>query len=251
MTDRALPLRGRRALVTGGAKRIGRAVALSLAEAGADVIVHYRASRDAAEATAEDVRRTGRRAWCVQADLGEPAEAARLMARAIDEAGAVDILINNASAFTDDTVMDFTPESLQASVQLHAMAPLTLSRALAAQDIPAGDIVNFLDSRMEDYDRLHTSYHLSKRMLWTITRMLALELAPAIKVNAVAPGLILPPEGKDDSYLARLAHTNPLNRVGSVEGIAAAVRLLVEGDFITGQVIYVDGGRNIRGHVYG
>ncbi len=251
MTDRSLPLKGRRALVTGGAKRIGRAVALSLAKAGADVIVHYRASRDAAEATAEDIRQTGRRAWCIRADLGEPAEADQLMPRAIDAAGAVDILVNNASAFTDDTVMDFTPEDLQASVQLNAMAPLTLSRALAAQDIPAGDIVNFLDSRMEDYDRLHASYHLGKRMLWTITRMLALELAPAIKVNAVAPGLILPPEGKDDSYLADLAHTNPLNRVGSVEGIAAAVRLLVEGDFITGQVIYVDGGRNIRGCVYG
>jgi len=251
MADNALPLKGRRALVTGGAKRIGRAVALSLAEAGADVIVHYRASQDAAEATAEDVRRAARRAWAVQADLGEPAEAGRLMARAIDAAGAIDILVNNASAFTDDTVMDFTPENLHASVQLHAMAPLTLSRAFAAQSIQAGDIVNFLDSRMEDYDRLHASYHLSKRMLWTITRMLALELAPAIKVNAVAPGLILPPEGKDDSYLARLAHSNPLNRVGSVEGVTAALRLLVESDFVTGQVIYVDGGRHIRGGVYG
>lgn len=251
MSERALPLKGRRALVTGGAKRIGRAVALSLAQAGADVIVHYRASRDAAEATAEDVRRAGRRAWSVQADLGDPTEAGQLMARAIDQAGTIDILINNASAFTDDTVMDFTPENLHANVQLHAMAPLTLSRALAAQGIQAGDIVNFLDSRMEDYDHLHASYHLSKRMLWTITRMLALELAPAIKANAVAPGLILPPEGKDDSYLANLAHTNPLNRAGSVEGIAAALRFLVESDFITGQVIYVDGGRNIRGHVYG
>ncbi len=251
MTDNALPLKGRRALVTGGAKRIGRAVALSLAGAGAEVIVHYRASRENAEATAEDIRQAGRRAWCIQADLGEPDQADQLMPRTIDQAGAIDILVNNASAFTDDTVMDFTPENLHANAQLHAMAPLTLSRALAAQQLPAGDIVNFLDSRMEDYDRLHASYHLSKRMLWTITRMLALELAPAIKVNAVAPGLILPPKGKDDSYLADLAHTNPLNRVGSVEGITAALRLLVENDFITGQVIYVDGGRHIRGCTYG
>jgi hypothetical protein len=147
--------------------------------------------------------------------------------------------------------MDFTPQSLLASVQLHAMAPLVLARAFAAQRIPAGDIVNFLDSRMEDYDRRHVSYNLGKRMLWAITRMLALELAPAIKVNAVAPGLILPPEGRDEQYLAGLASTNPLNRVGSVEGVAAAVRLLVESDFITGQVIYVDGGRHIRGCVYG
>ncbi len=251
MTDKPQPLKSRRVLVTGGAKRIGRAVAISLAGAGAEVIVHYRASQEQAEATAENIRQAGGRAWTIQADLGDQAQANQLMPRAIAQAGAIDILVNNASVFNDDTVMNFTPEDLQANVQLHAMAPLTLSRAMAAQQLPAGDIVNFLDSRMEDYDRLHTSYHLSKRMLWTITRMLALELAPAIKVNAVAPGLILPPKGKDDSYLADLAHTNPLNRVGSVEGIAAALRLLIESDFITGQVIYVDGGRHIRGCVYG
>jgi NAD(P)-dependent dehydrogenase (short-subunit alcohol dehydrogenase family) len=252
MSEKSLPLKGRTALVTGAAKRIGRAVALALAEAGADVIVHCRGSRGEAEATASLIRRGGRQAWCVQADLGEPDQAGALLARAAEAAaGPVDILINNASTFTDDTVMDFTPQSLLASVQLHAMAPLVLSRALAAQRIPAGDIVNFLDSRMEDYDRRHASYHLGKRMLWTITRMLATELAPAIKVNAVAPGLILPPKGKDEQYLAGLAHTNPLNRVGSVEGVAAAVLLLVESDFITGQVIHVDGGRHIRGNFYG
>jgi len=250
--DRALPLTGRTALVTGAAKRIGRGVAMALAETGADVIVHYRGSRGEAEATASLIRRAGRQAWCVQADLAEPDQAATLLARAAEAAAApVDILVNNASTFTADTVMDFTPQNLLASVQLHAMAPLVLSRAFAAQQIPAGDIVNFLDSRMEDYDRRHVSYHLGKRMLWTITRMLAMELAPAIKVNAVAPGLILPPEGRDEQYLAGLAHTNPLNRVGSVAGVAAAVKMLVESDFITGQVIYVDGGRHMRGCVYG
>jgi len=251
-SDRALPLKGRTALVTGAAKRIGRAVALALAEAGADVAVHYRGSGDEAEATASLIRQAGRRSWCVQADLADGDQAGMLLARAAKAASApVDILVNNASTFTADTVMDFTPQSLLASVQVHAMAPLILARAFAAQQIPAGDIVNFLDSRMEDYDRHHVSYHLGKRMLWTITRMLAMELAPAIKVNAVAPGLILPPEGRDERYLAGLANTNPLNRVGSVEGVAAAVRLLVESNFITGQVIHVDGGRHIRGHVYG
>ncbi len=251
MTEESLPLKGRRALVTGAGKRIGRAVAISLAGAGAEVIVHYRRSRDEAEATAESIRQAGRRAWCIRADLCDQAEADQLMPRAIDQAGAVDILVNNASVFTEDTVMDLTPESLRANVQLHATAPLILSRALAGQEIPAGDIVNFLDSRMEDYDRLHASYHLSKRMLWTITRMLALELAPKIKVNAVAPGLILPPEGKDETYLAELAHTNPLNRVGSVEGVTSAAKMLIASDFVTGQVIYVDGGRHMRGCVYG
>ena len=252
ISDRALPLKGRTALVTGAARRIGRGVALALAEAGADVVVHYRGSGDEAEATASLIRQAGPRAWCVQADLADGDQAGELLAHAAETAsGPVDILVNSASAFTADTVMDFTPQSLLASVQLHAMAPLALARAFAAQRIPAGDIVNFLDGRMEDYDRRHVSYHLGKRMLWTITRMLAMELAPAIKVNAVAPGLILPPEGRDEQYLAGLAYTNPLNRVGSVAGVAAAVRMLVESDFITGQVIYIDGGRHIRGCVYG
>ena len=163
----------------------------------------------------------------------------------------MDILVNNASAYPTDTVMDFSPEALLDSVRLHAAAPLVLARAMAARKPEAADVVNLLDSRMEDYDRQHASYHLGKRMLWTLTRMLALELAPAIKVNAVAPGLILPPEGKDETYLASLAHTNPLGRVGSLAEIVAAVRLLVESDFITGQVIYVDGGRHMKGCVYG
>ncbi len=250
--DKSLPLQGRIALVTGAARRIGRGVAVALAQAGADVVAHYRGSGGEAEATASLIRQAGRHAWCVQADLADEGQAGTLLARAAQAAAApVDILVNNASTFTADTVMDFTPQSLLASVQVHAMAPLVLARAFAAQQIPAGDVVNFLDSRMEDYDRHHASYHLGKRMLWTITRMLAMELAPTIKVNAVAPGLILPPEGKDEQYLADLAHTNPLNRVGSVEELASAVRLLVESDFITGQVIYVDGGRHIRGNVYG
>jgi len=244
-------LQNRTALVTGAARRIGRGIAMALAEAGADVVVHYRGSRDDAERTAEEIRRLGRRAWCLCADLADASQAAGLMAEAIAAAGPVSILVNDASSFPSDTIADASCQDIQQSMQVHALSPLVLARGLAGQDLPAGDVVNMLDSRIEDYDRLHASYHLGKRMLFTITRMLALELAPRVKVNAVAPGLVLPPEGKDEGYLASLAHTNPLGRVGSVEAVAAAVRQLVESDFITGQVIYVDGGRHMRGCVYG
>jgi pteridine reductase len=244
-------LQNRTALVTGAGRRIGRGIALELAAAGADVVVHYRRSRDQAEQAAEEIRRLGRRAWCVCADLSDPHEAAGLMAEAVASAGPVSILVNNASSFPSDTIVEATCESILQSVQVHALAPLVLARGLAGQNLPAGDVVNLLDSRVEDYDRLHASYHLGKRMLLTITRMLALELAPRVKVNAVAPGLVLPPEGKDESYLAGLAHTNPLGRVGSVEAVASAARQLVESDFITGQIIYVDGGRHMKGCVYG
>jgi len=246
------PLKGRTALVTGAAKRLGRGVALALAEAGADVVVHYRASRDGAERAAEEIRRLGRRAHCLPADLADERQAGDLLDRATDAVGPVGILVNNASIFPSDTILDATCEAVLDSVRLHALAPLMLSRALAGQKpAPPADVVNLLDSRIHDYDREHVSYHLGKRMLLAVTRMLALELAPAVKVNAVAPGLILPPEGKDEGYLDSLAHTNPLHRVGSVESVASAVRYLVESDFVTGQVIYVDGGRHIRGCVYG
>ena len=125
-----------------------------------------------------------------------------------------------------------------------------IARAFGAQGIE-GVIVNFLDTRIEDYDRKHAAYHLSKRMLYTLTRMMAIEFAPLVRVNAVAPGLILPPPGKDESYLAQLAHTNPLGRYGDPSHIVEAVLFLVRNDFVTGQVVFVDGGRHLKGKMYG
>ncbi len=250
MDSTAPPLLGRTALVTGGAKRLGRAIALRLAEAGADVAIHYHSSADAAADTADAVAALGRRAWALPADLDDPDAAADLFARAAEQAGAIDILVNNASNFPANRVLEFPLESLWENLRLHAASPLMLARALAQQGRP-GDIVNMLDSRVVDYDHAHAAYHLSKRTLLTLTKMLALELAPAIKVNAVAPGLILPPPGQNESYLQQLASTNPLNRHGSPEGIAEAVLFLVRSDFVTGQVLYVDGGRHMKGCVYG
>ena len=243
-------LSGRTALVTGAAKRLGRATALALAGAGADVIVHYRRSAAEAEAAAAEIRGAGRQAWTIAADLADPQQVDSLMQRAIDAAGGVDILINNASIFPQGRLGEVSPGDLQASIQVNATAPLQLCRAFAAGG-RGGDIVNFLDCRIADYDRAHAAYHLSKRMLFDITRMLALELAPDVKVNAVAPGLILPPSGEDEAYLARLAHTNPLHRCGDPEEVARAVVFLVRSRFITGQVIFIDGGRHLKGSVHG
>jgi hypothetical protein len=243
-------LAGRTALVTGAAKRLGRACALALARAGADVIIHYRRSEEEAAAVAEGVREAGRRAWTLQADLADTGEAAELMGRAVEAAGAVDILLNNASAFTDGRITEATAEEILSSVSLHAVAPLLLSRALAAQG-RGGHVVNFLDTRVADYDREHAAYHLGKRMLFTLTRMLALELAPAVAVNAVAPGLILPPPGKDQRFLRDMARTNPMNRHGDADDVVQAVLFFLASPFITGQVIFVDGGRHMKGRVYG
>ena len=244
------PLVGRTALVTGGAKRLGRATALALSGAGADVVVHFNRSAADAASLAEAIRQAGRQAWTVQADLSRPDQAEALLARAVEAAGPIQILINSASIFPADTIMTVGAEELLANIQIHAVAPLMLSRAFAAQAV-AGDIINFLDARITDYDRRHAAYHLSKRMLGTLTRMLALELAPAIAVNAVAPGAILPAVGQDEDDFAKLASTNPLKRLGTPEEIARAVLFLLESRFITGQVIFVDGGRHMKGPVYG
>ena len=243
-------LTGKTALVTGAAKRIGRGTALALAAQGVNVVIHYRASQDEAEAVAAEARDRGIRAWTIQADLQEPMEAEQVLPRAVEAAGPIQILINNASIFAESRITDFTLQDLADNVQVNAVAPLLISRAFVAQGCE-GAIVNFLDTRFIEYDEEHAAYHLSKRMLFTLTRMMALEFAPAIRVNAVAPGLILPPPGKDEAHLQSVASTNPLHRVGTLEGIMDAVLFLLRSEFITGQVIFVDGGYHMKGCVYG
>ncbi|MFP4057027.1 MAG: SDR family oxidoreductase [Candidatus Brocadiia bacterium] len=250
MEAQPFPIAGKTALVTGGARRIGRAVCLALAGEGARLVVHYGTSGDEAEALAASLREDGGQASTVQADLSDPAQAQGLFARAVELAGPIDILVNNAAIFPPSRLPDFSAQELGRNVQINAMAPLQLGRALAAQG-RQGAIVNFLDTRITSYDARHAAYHLSKRMLFTLTRMMALEFAPAVRVNAVAPGVILPPPGQDESYLEGMAETNPLRRIGSPELIADAVLFLLRSGFVTGQVLYVDGGRHMRGMTYG
>jgi pteridine reductase len=250
MKGKSSELSGRTALVTGAGKRLGRAIALALADAGANLIAHFNVSRKAAEDLAAEVRQRGRNAWTIQADLVLPEQAAGLVGKARDLSGGFDILINSASIFPADTLRDATLESIEINQKINALAPLALARQFAAGG-GAGDIINMLDTRAFDADPEHFSYHLSKRTLYTLTRVMAMEFAPKIRVNAVAPGLILPPDGKDESYLKGLAHTNPLQRYGSAEDVCEAVLFLLRSEFVTGQVIFVDGGRHLKGAFYG
>jgi len=242
-------LAGKRALITGAAKRIGKAIATALAQSGVHVVVHYHQSAPEALALCDDVRRLGVSAWAIQGDLMDLAQAERTFREAVAQAGPIDILVNNASIFDRDTLWEATDESIGRNVRLHTTIPLVLSRAFANQG-GSGRIVNLLDTRVAVYDREHASYDLSKSMLLTLTRMLALELAPKVAVNAVAPGSILPPPGYGVDYLTKLTYANPLNRHGDPEDIADAVLFLVRSRFITGQVIYVDGGMHMKGRLY-
>jgi hypothetical protein len=247
----SIDLTGDLALVTGAGRRIGRALALALAEAGCDVVVHYRSSDTAAEETARAVRGRGREAWTVRADLEADGGPDAAFDAARDAAGrAVGILVNNASIFPPGRLPETDPDDVLRNVRVNAMAPMVLARRLAGQ-AACGQVLNLLDTRIADYDAAHAAYHLSKRMLFTLTRMMALEFAPGLRVNAVAPGLILPPPGEDEAYLERMKQTNPLGRTGSPEEVAEAALYLLRAPFVTGQVLFVDGGRHMKGAVYG
>jgi NAD(P)-dependent dehydrogenase (short-subunit alcohol dehydrogenase family) len=240
------PLQGQTALVTGAARRLGRQIALALAEEGVHVVVHYRRSEDEARDLCRELAGRGVRAFPLQADLGNPAESEALLPRAIELAGPLDILINNASIFPPHTLENVTFEAVVENAAVNAWAPFVLSRAFARQGRP-GQIVNLLDAQLTGPNRLHVAYFLSKHTLAVLTRLTALEYAPHITVNAVAPGLILPPPGEDEGHLQRLAEKVPLQRPGRAADVSAAVLFLLKSDFITGQVIYVDGGQHLKG----
>jgi len=262
-------LTARTALVTGAAHRVGQAIAEALAREGADVLVHFGSSRAEAERTVAGLRSLGVQAWALQADLGDPARAEALwgQAEALAGAGRIDILVNSASTFHEDTLAGLTAASLEASLRINALAPLFLARRFAAAGGGAGQgsggpegaprgardrvIVNLLDSRMLGRMRTHVSYQMGKRLLGDFTRLLALELAPAVRVNAVAPGMILPPPGLRPEAQARLATTNLLGRWGEPADVARAVVFLAQNGFITGQVLFVDGGGSVKESLFG
>ena len=244
-------LRGKVALVTGAGKRIGRAIAIALAEEGVHVVVHDRhALFVETKQVCGEVVDCGAKSWQVLADLEKPEEYESLISQALKTAGSLDILINNASLFLPDSIMDVGFGDVTRHLQVNAWVPFVLSRDFSRL-AEHGKIINLLDTRITGYDRTHTGYVLSKRMLSVLTTMCALEFAPEFTVNAVAPGLILPPTGKDENYLDGLAKTVPLRKHGGPEDIADAVVYLLKSDFVTGQTLYVDGGKHLGEEQHG
>ncbi len=242
-----MDIAGRVALVTGGGVRVGRALALGLAGAGADVFVHYHRSSAGAEATAADIRTGGTRAAIGSADLADPAVAPDLVAAATSALGPVSILVNSASGFPTDTLTDVTVEGWRATFDVTLAGPMFLTQAFAAA-LPAdvgGAVVNITDVKTATPYRKHFSYMVAKGGVDTFTRAAALALAPRIRVNAVALGVILPPPGEDQAYVERLAADLPLRRVGGTEPVVGAVLALIENDFVTGEIVRIDGGAHL------
>jgi pteridine reductase len=237
-------LAGKTALVTGAAKRIGNAIAVGLAKQGSNVIVHYDKSEREAEKLRDEIVELGLKSWLVRVDLEDSESCRELIEKSHRLAGGIDVLVNNASVFSASDISNVELERIGVDMFTNAWAPFLLSRYFA-EKTDYGKIINVLDTRVAGYDFNHFSYYLSKRMLEILTESMALKLAPKITVNGVAPGLILPPEGKDYTYLEQKKDTVPLKKYGSPSDIVETVLFLLRSDFVTGQVVYVDGGKHL------
>lgn len=243
-----MDLQGKTAIVTGGAIRIGRALSLALARAGANVVVHYSHSSDEAQRTVDEIQALGRESFPLRADFEKPVEAAKaLFSSAIDRFGGVDILINSAAIFGPETLANTSEADWDRHFAINLQAPFFLCREFAAHHVqgrPAA-IVNIADWRGVRPVVGYLSYALTKSALIMLTRILALELAPDIRVNAVAPGAILAPPGKGEDFMRRKATTIPLQSTGSPGDVASATLYLLQSDFVTGELLYVTGGEHL------
>jgi NAD(P)-dependent dehydrogenase (short-subunit alcohol dehydrogenase family) len=239
-----MELAGRVAIVTGGAVRLGGAISAALAAEGAAVFIHYNSSAGPAEALRDEILAAGGEAAVGSGDLSDPRRAGEIIAEAVDALGPVSVLVNSASGFPADTITDLTVEGWHSTMNLTLGSPLFLTQAFAAQ-LPAdstGAVVNITDIKTMRPYRQHLSYMLAKGGIDTLTRASALALAPNIRVNAVALGVILPPPGEGEEYVNALAATLPLQRAGGAKVVADAVVFLAKNDFITGEIVHLDGG---------
>lgn len=244
-------------LITGGAKRIGRTIALDLAGQGHDIAVHYGTSADAAAEVAGQIRAMGRKAVTVQADLSREAEVAALIPAAAEGlGGALTVLINNASAFEYDTIGDATRDGWDLHMETNLRAPFVLTQRFAAQcpaaahdaagePVAAGAIINLIDQRVRKLTPEFMTYTLSRAALWTMTQTTAQALAPAIRVNAIGPGPTLRGGRQDQEQFASQRAATVLGRGSDPADICEAVRYLLSARAVTGQLICVDGGQHL------
>ena len=226
---------------------MGRAIVLGLADAGADIVLHYGGSAAEARETAADAAARGARVEIVQADLADSEAGAALLAAAAGLA-PIRVLVNSAAAFPEDSLAGVTAEQWARTLAVNLRAPVLVTQAFAAAlpDGAEGAVVNVTDWRTARPYRDHFSYTVAKGGIDTFTLAAAEALAPRIRVNGVALGAILPPPGKDSAYLKELARQIPVERVGGTEPVVDAVLFLLRNDFVTGEIVRLDGGAHLR-----
>jgi len=239
--------RGRSVLVTGAAVRVGRAIARAFAEAGADVVVHYRSSAKEAEEATSELRALGVRVALVQGDQARDGDAQRIVAQAVHAHGRLDALVCNAAHFEEAPATDLSRERFDAMLATNLSGPFQLARAAYPHlKQVQGCIVNLLDlcGTTQVWERT-AHYAASKAGLAALTRLLALEWAPDVRVNGVAPGAVLLPDSLGRERRERILARIPMGRLGTPEDVARAVLFLASEPFVTGQILSVDGGRSV------
>lgn len=234
------------ALVTGGGVRVGRAIALALARSGYDLLVSYNSSPAGAAEVAAAARRMQRRAHTTRADLSREHDVAALARTAAERYGRLDLLVNSAASFAPGDLLEVTGEEWDDVMALNLKAPFLLVRETAALlRASRGSIVNIVDLSALRPWTSHPHHSVSKAGLLHLTRVMARALAPEVRVNAIAPGYVLPPEHHSEAEIERTRRQIPLGRVGAPEDVAGAVRFLARADYVTGEVIVVDGGEGL------
>ncbi|MFL5331910.1 MAG: SDR family oxidoreductase, partial [Geminicoccaceae bacterium] len=234
-------------LVTGGARRIGRAIALDFARCGWNVAVHFNKSESEAEAVVAEITTCGARAVSVRADLQVESEVEQLVPMAVRHLGPLSDLVNNASVFEGDSGLDATRDSWDRNFEVNLRAPFVLIQNFVRQLLPNGhgSIVNLIDERVWNLTPHFVSYTVSKAALWTLTQTLAVALAPAVRVNAVGPGAALASGYETPDTFRRLGAALPRGCGTAPEEIGDAVRFLLRSPAITGQMLAVDGGKHL------
>jgi pteridine reductase len=245
--ERSASLVGRVALVTGAGRRVGRAIALALGARGMRVVVHYNGSRDGADETARKIREAGGEASVEQADLAAAGAADALVDRVLSANGSLGALVNSAAVMMRTPVGEVRVADWDAMFALNVRAPFFLSqRAAPALAASRGSIVNIADLAAFESWPAYVPHGMTKAAIVQMTHALARALAPGVRVNAVAPGVVLLPEGWSAEDAEHLRASTPLARLGAPEDVAQAVVYLLEAEYVTGEVIRVDGGRHIR-----
>lgn len=245
-----MEIRGKIALITGGAHRVGKAITLMLAQAGADVVVNYHSAAEEALATVAEAEALGVAALAIQCDVADRAAVAQMVAAVTERFGGVDIIVNSASYFGKTPFPSSDPtiyERWERVTRILIDGPFFICNMLVPtmQARGGGAIVNIIDLSVWHPWADFTAHAVGKSGLLALTRQLAFELAPTVRVNAVAPGIVLPPPNYSERRQTASAQRNLLERWGSPTDVAKAVKYLLEADFVTGEVVTVDGGERL------
>lgn len=232
------------ALITGSAIRLGKHIALALAEQNYDIAIHCNSSLEQAEGTAEEIRSIGRKCAIFQYDLEDVNGMKKLMKRVVSLFPKLDVLINSASAYTPANIKDTTPALFDQQFNVNIRAPFFMTQAFA-KVVGSGNVINIIDNKIGFNQYQYAAYLLAKKSLEDFTKMAALEFAPDIRVNGVAPGVVLPASSRSKEYIEWRKKGIPLRKQGSTDHVTQAIISLLDNEFISGQVLVVDGGENI------